>query len=126
MEVKYKIDLTPVSFIAGDYQEFVYNLVNDETLAPVDIGAARELGMILFTYGDNEHPLIAKSGEPITVNGVTSAFLVRLTSEDTKDLNSGLYIQQPYLVDDNGKIFRPGQGTVNIVPRGFEENAIKV
>lgn len=122
MEIKYKVDLAPVSFIAGDYQEFLYSIINDENLKPVDVGAARELGMILFSYGDNMHPLVVKKGEPITINGMASAFLVKLTSNDTKNLNSGLYVQQPYIVDDDGKVFRPGQGTVNIIPRGFEEN----
>lgn len=126
MEIKYKIELAPVSFIAGDYQEFMYNLVNEDTLAPVDIGAARELGMILFAYGDNEHPSIVKQGEPVTINGVASAFLVKLTSDDTKNLNRGLYMQQPYLIDDDGKVFRPGQGKVEILSRGFEENVIKI
>lgn len=113
MKINYKIDLEPVSFIAGDYQEFQYTVQDSETNLPVSL-TGMQTGMALYPYGDNENPVAYYEG---TNNGNT--FLVKIPSETTKEFN-GLYVQQPIIVS-NEETFRPGQGTVNIYPRVFEE-----
>lgn len=123
MNITWKTELDPVSFIAGDYQEFEYDIVDVETGKPVDLRAATELKMALFRWGHNDTPAVVVNGFRVAVDGVESAFKVILDSKITAEL-SGFYIQQPILVDSTGKIFRPGQGTVNVIPRAYEENAV--
>lgn len=118
MKIEYKVEMEPVSFIAGDYQEFQYNITDSETGLDVSLVAA-QTKMVLYPYGDNENPSLVVDGEIVGKNN--SAFRIQLTSDATKDLR-GLYIQQPIIIDNNGKVFRPGQGAVNILPRAFDEN----
>ena len=118
MKITYKIELEPVAFIAGDYQEFQYNIADLESGAGVSLEAC-QLKMALYPYGDNENPQLVVDGELLDNN--VSAFKVKLQSDATKDL-SGLYVQQPIIIDSDGQVFRPGQGTVNIHPRAFDEN----
>lgn len=121
MEIAYKIELPPVSFIAGDYQEFEYNVTDAITGAPVDLSGITSAQVALFRYGDNETPALVVNGSLVTHEETLTSFAVRLNSDDTQAL-SGLYIQQPIIIDNAGKVFRPGQGTVNIIPRVHEEN----
>ena len=123
MKIYYKIELEPVSFIAGDYQEFQYDITDTTTGKDVDLDADTvEVKMALYPYGDNETPVFVVNGEKTG----HSSFVVKLKSEYTANLNSGLYVQQPIIIDSDGDVFRPCQGTVNIYPRAKEDNAINI
>lgn len=122
MQVTYKEELAPVSFIAGDYQEFEYTIMDIDTNQPVKLSSeanVEKFEMVLFRYGDSDNPVLKVSG---VKRPSSSAFTVCLGSEITEALDSGLYIQQPIITDRYGRIFRPCQGTVNILSRGKEEN----
>ena len=118
MKIDYKIELEPVSFIAGDYQEFQYRVSDSETGLGVSLKSTRELKLALCPYGDNENPVLVLDGE--LLDNDASSFLVKLKSSDTENL-SGLYLQQPIIIDNDGQVFRPGQGTVNIYSRAYNE-----
>ena len=127
MQITYKEELAPVSFIAGDYQEFEYTVVDVKTGQTVETADGATMKLVLFRYGEMETPALVVEGyaKPEFLGGSSGVvFTVNLTSELTKDLESGLYVQQPILVDCYGKTFRPCQGTVNILSRGKEENLI--
>lgn len=118
MRIDYKIELEPVAFIAGDYQEFQYNVSDSESGLGVSLDSC-QLKVALYPYGDNENPRLVVDGE--LLENSSSSFKVKLDSAMTKDLG-GLYVQQPIIIDNDGQTFRPGQGTVNIHPRAFDEN----
>ena len=124
MQVTYKEELAPVSFIAGDYQEFEYTIIDIDTGKMVDAETAKSMQLVLYRYGETETPALVIDGKtrPSDLGGAGAVFTVSLESSITKDLESGLYVQQPIIVDQNGREFRPCQGTVNILSRGKEEN----
>lgn len=126
MQVTYKEELAPVSFIAGDYQEFEYTLIDIDTGKPIDATTAKEMRFVLFHYGDTETPVLNVVGRtrPMDFGGGGAVFTVCLESDITENLESGLYIQQPIVIDQNGRTFRPCQGTVNVYSRGKEEKAL--
>lgn len=118
MQVTYKEELAPVSFIAGDYQEFEYTITDINTGRAVDPRLIKSFEVVLFRYGETETPALVVQGtrRPEFLGG-GNVFTIALRSEDTAKLESGLYIQQPIIKDDE-KTFRPCQGTINIIARG--------
>lgn len=116
MKIDYKIELDPVSFIAGDYQEFEYNVVDSASGMTVSLNENQiaSAKVAFCSYGDFESPVLVIEAAREDMSG--GSFLIRLESSDTEGL-SGLYVQQPIITDVDGMVFRPGQGTVNIYPR---------
>lgn len=128
MQVTYKEELAPVSFIAGDYQEFEYAITDIDTGKAVKADTVKSFKLVLFRYGETETPALVVPGEalsrPSSLGGKEGTiYTVSLEYKHTKDLE-GLYIQQPIVVDCKDKTFCPCQGTVNIIARGKEENYV--
>lgn len=118
MKIDYKIELDPVSFIAGDHQEFQYHVMDAETGFNVELTRTQEVKVAIYPFGDGGNPVLVVKGK--ILDNDSSSFLIKLNSSDTEELR-GLYVQQPIIVDHDGQIFRPGQGTINIYPRAYNE-----
>lgn len=112
--------LDSFSFIGGDFQELEFTVIDNETMLPVDLSYFLDIRWILFRLGDWENPILNLSGEILASD--TSKFVIYINSEYTKNL-SGLFVQQPMLIDSSEKEFRPAQGTINIIPRGNNLNS---
>ena len=110
-----------ISFVGGDFQQLEFFIKDTESDDPVDLSTFEEVRWILFRYGDPNNPILNLNGEVVASN--TSIFNVYLESDLTKNLGGGLYVHQPALIDSKGKEFRPGQGHINIMPRGNGENS---
>jgi len=104
-------NLDDVTFIAGTYFELVFAAL-DEYGVSIDLNGAT-IDWALSLFGDPTELILQKSG---VISAPTSdgIFTIILTNSDTSALG-GKYIQQPVITDSVGKVFRPGQGLVNII-----------
>lgn len=121
MELTYNEELSPISFIAGHYQELEFTVTDTITKEPVDLVTFNSIKWVLFRFGDPENPLLTLDGHVVADDA--SKVDVFIDSEYTKDLD-GFYVHQLILTDSNDKEFRPAQGGISIVPRGWEENSL--
>ena len=119
MELLYKVELPPISFLGGDFQQWEYAVTDKDDGSEADLTYFQAVGVVIFRPGDAGNPILKILGSVVAANA--SHFVVNIKSSYTKNLED-VYIQQPFLIDSDGDEFRPGQGTVNIIPRGNIEN----
>lgn len=113
-------ELQSVSWISADFQELEFTITDSVSNEPVDLSVFSDIRWVLFRYGDPNNPLLNLQGTVVASD--TSKFNVYVNSEFTRDI-SGLFVQQPILIDSSYKEFRPVQGQVNIIPGGQRENS---
>jgi hypothetical protein len=107
----YSNTLDEVEMLAGDYQEFVYNVYTSGS-AEVDLVDA-DLYVFIFSYGDPSSVIIQLEGQ--YTGSPINQFTAVLPSSSTIDL-SGVYQQQPRIVFSSGETYNPGQGKITIFP----------
>jgi hypothetical protein len=103
-------DLTEFSFIAGTKMTLTFDIY-DSGSSVVDLSGGT-CNWYLSNYGQTT-AILSKSGS-ITGSPV-NRFVVTLDPADTLAL-SGKYVQQPYVQDFYGNIYRPSQGIITIFP----------
>lgn len=114
-------ELQTESWIGADFQELEFQVFDSVTQGPVDLTTFQEIRWVLFRYGDPDNPLLNLVGTVVATD--PSKFNVYVNSEFTTDLGGSLYVQQPVLIDSQGKEFRPAQGQIHLVARGNGENS---
>ena len=102
-------DLDEVHMIAGDYKTFRY-VIYDENDVLVDLSSAT-CSVAIFKYGDPTNVFCVLPGTVIGVGIFTATF----TSALSVGL-SGVYQQQPKIVDYLGNTHIPSQGKIVIFP----------
>ena len=102
-------DLEEVHMIAGDYKTFIYT-VYDESGSLLDLSSAT-CSVAIFKYGDAENIFYTLPGSVIGMG----KFSVTFTSACSINL-SGVYQQQPKIVDYLGNLHIPSQGKLVIFP----------
>jgi hypothetical protein len=109
-------NLPEISFIAGSEQSFhfICYAENGIDLLNISEGSAT---WTLCPYGEFQTTALIKTGIIDMHNLLAPAygFSVLLDSLNTETL-SGKYIQQITVVDSLGNTFKPGQGTIIILP----------
>lgn len=103
--------LEEFSMIAGSTRTLEFTVYEEDGVNLLDLTGAT-IKWSLCPFGDFSYNVLQKNG---VITGA-GTFTVSLTSSDTSSL-SGKYIQQPTITDFNGKIFKPSQGTVLIIPQ---------
>lgn len=116
-------ELDTIEFIAGNFNNMEFTVKDGETGELLDLSTFSGVRWVLFPYGDPDSPILNLLGEVVSTD--YSKFIVYIKSEYTKGLE-GLYVQQPVLIDNRGKEFRPAQGYVNIIARGNGDNSVIV
>lgn len=114
-------ELQTERWIGSDFQELEFTVIDSVTGEPVDLTTFQEIRWVLFRYGDPDNPLLNLIGTVVASD--SSRFNVYIESEFTRDLGGNLYVQQPVLIDSQGKEFRPAQGQINIASRGDGDNS---
>jgi hypothetical protein len=102
--------LTDTFFIAGTDKVFTFSAYASDGVTPLNITSAT-IEWTLCRFGEFNQPIITKEGVIIDAYH----FTVTLDANDTFTL-SGKFIQQPIITDFSGNTFRPGQGTIIILP----------
>lgn len=114
------VELPSYSMIAGDKETLIFEVydiegnpynLNDKT-------RVKALKWVLSPYGQIDNTVCELPGTPIDSNNVatdveTNRFAVLLSTSDTINLNSGLYLQQPIIVGE-AQENRLGQGIITI------------
>ena len=103
--------LDEFSMIAGTNFIITFNVYEEDCVTPLDLTGAT-IKWVLSPYGETSYRIITKTG---VISGV-GEFYISLVAADTISL-SGKYIHQPIITDFAGKIFRPAQGTILIMPQ---------
>ena len=99
--------LSPVSFVAGTDQQLQFAVL-DSASAIVDLNNC----YCFWVMGSILNPTtISASATGSLVSGSSNIFYADLQPSDTSGLQ-GIFIQQPRIVDVNGKYYIPGQGKV--------------
>jgi hypothetical protein len=101
--------LDEVSFIAGTNQR-IYFTVSDSASAIVDLTAS-VCYWSMSPAGDLSYTAASAVGHP--VSGSPEIYYVDLVPSDTTGL-SGIFIQQPKIIDFLGNVFIPDQGKIVI------------
>ena len=114
-------ELQTERWIGSDFQELEFTVIDSVTGEPVDLTTFQEIRWVLFRYGDPDNPLLNLIGTVVASD--SSKFNVYVESEFTRDLGGNLYVQQPVLIDSQGKEFRPVQGQIDIASRGNGDNS---
>lgn len=114
-------ELQTERWIGSDFQELEFTVIDSVTGEPVDLTTFQEIRWVLFRYGDPDNPLLNLIGTVVASD--SSKFNVYVESEFTRDLGGNLYVQQPVLIDSQGKEFRPAQGQIEIASRGNGDNS---
>ena len=114
-------ELQTERWIGSDFQELEFTVIDSVTGEPVDLTTFQEIRWVLFRYGDPDNPLLNLIGTVVASD--SSKFNVYVESEFTRDLGGNLYVQQPVLIDSQGKEFRPAQGQIDIASRGDGDNS---
>lgn len=114
-------ELQTERWIGSDFQELEFTVIDSVTGEPVDLTTFQEIRWVLFRYGDPDNPLLNLIGTVVASD--SSKFNVYVESEFTRDLGGNLYVQQPVLIDSQGKEFRPAQGQIDIASRGNGDNS---
>ena len=106
--------LPEISFIGGTDKLFTFTTYDDDGVTPLVITGG-DVKWLLCPYGEFNITTLEKTvASGITITGA-SEFTVTLDAADTVTL-SGKFIQQVIITDFIGNIFRPGQGTILILP----------
>ena len=114
-------ELQTERWIGSDFQELEFTVIDSVTGEPVDLTTFQEIRWVLFRYGDPDNLLLNLIGTVVASD--SSKFNVYVESEFTRDLGGNLYVQQPVLIDSQGKEFRPAQGQIDIASRGNGDNS---
>lgn len=122
-ETNVNAELETVSWIAGSFQELEFQVKSPDVTEPVDLVIFSEIRWVLFRYGDPDNPILNLRGHVVASD--TSKFNVYVLSEYTSELD-GLFVQQPVLIDGEGKEFRPAQGQIHISAQGKKDNSITI
>ena len=101
--------LPELSFIGGTDKVLTFTAYDDAGALLNLTGATVQ--WTVCPFGIYNYPVIVKDGVIATVN----TFTVSLLAADTQYL-AGKYIQQVTINDFSGNTFRPGQGTIIILP----------
>jgi hypothetical protein len=105
-------DLDEIQMNAGDEQEFSYT-VYDSSGSLLDIGLAT-CSVSIFKYGDPENLLLSLPGS-VSGSAMPGIFTAAFPSGSSINL-SGVYQQQPKVVDYLGGIHTPSRGKIIIFP----------
>lgn len=103
--------LEEFGFIAGTDYVITFNVFEENGITPLDMGGAT-IKWVLAPYGQTSYNVLQINGV-ITDVGV---FTVTVPSASTETL-SGKYIHQPVITSFAGAEYRPGQGTLLLIPR---------
>jgi len=107
-------NLPPISFVGGTDQRLEFTVV-DSASAVIDLSSSGSY--CFWVMGPISNPTnISASGIGTYISGSVDRYYIELVPSDTENLG-GVYIQQPIVVDGNGKFYIPGQGKVTIFPR---------
>jgi len=104
--------LEKISFIAGTLYTLEYMVYDEDGVTPLDLNSSTTK-LYLCPYGQQNFIAVDADG---VLSVTTGLFTVELTKAMTQNL-SGTYIQQPTVIDFEGKEFRLGQGEIVILPR---------
>ena len=104
-------DLEEVHMIAGDWQEFEYDVYDIEE-ATLDLTDA-DCSVLIIKYGDPSYVLVTLEGDYTgsPINRFTASF----PSGSSINL-SGVYQQIPRVTFPDGKTYNPSQGKIVIYP----------
>ncbi len=105
-------NLAEIQMYAGDETDFSYN-VYDSASALLSLSGAT-CGVNIFRYGDPSYVTAYLTGV-ITASPIVGNFTANFPSACSIDL-SGVYTQQPVVIDYEGKKHIPGQGKIVIFP----------
>lgn len=103
--------LEEIEMIAGDYQEFVYNVYTGDG-SEVNL-LDTILTVFIFRYGDPSSVILEIGGE--YSGSPIYQFKAIIPSASSIDL-SGVYQQQPRIEFPSGKIYSPAQGKIVVFP----------
>jgi hypothetical protein len=106
-------DLEEIQMIAGDEKILTYTVYDSETGTAVDITGAT-CSVSIFRYGDPAILLLSLPGV-VTGSDVPGEFKAEFPSSSSISL-SGVYQQQPKIVDYLNKTHIPSQGKIVIFP----------
>lgn len=110
--------LEEIYMIAGSYYELVFKIYN-ENGSPVLL-LNSPISWYLAPYGRPDESVIKLTSDDTTEIDITgdNEFTVYLRYDDTINLATGKYIQQPVVGDfeQPTSYFRPAQGVVTIIP----------
>ena len=104
--------LEEFQMIAGDEQEFTYNVYDSED-EEVNLNGAT-CSVVIFRYGDPGTVLVTLEGA-ITSLPTINQFTCVFSSSSSIDL-SGVYQQQVKIIDYLGVLHVPSQGKIIIFP----------
>ena len=105
-------DLEEIQMNAGDKQEFSYT-VYDSSGSLLDIDLAT-CSVSIFKYGDPENLLLSLPGS-VSGSSNLGVFTAVFPSGSSLSL-SGVYQQQPKVIDYTGGIHTPSRGKIIIFP----------
>lgn len=114
-----KNQIEDVTFIGGGDQTFGFT-VYDKKGELLELDGCRII-WTLCNLEQKDYPIIKKDNQSIggvTINGAGD-FSVKLTSEDTFQLEDGKYEQEPVIIQPNGNTIRPVFGYV-IIRKGSQ------
>ena len=104
--------LDEFSFVAGTPFTLTYTVYDEDGATPLDL-ASSTTKLYVSPYGQLNYVAIEVAGVVSVTPGV---FTVTLTTAHTSAL-SGLFVQQPAVIDFTGEEFRLGQGNFIIEQR---------
>jgi hypothetical protein len=104
-------NLEEVTFIGGN--EFIFSFgVYDSNGSPIDLSATTPSWAMSY-LGQQDSPVLVKAG--VLSGSSPNEFSVTISGIDTIEL-SGVFIQQPIILDFDGGTYRPAQGRIIIIP----------
>jgi len=104
-------DLEEIQMIAGDDKTYTYN-VYDDSGSLLDLNAAT-CSVSIFRYGDPTNLLLSLTG--VISASPLGQFTAEFPSSSSINL-SGVYQQQPKIIDYLGRTHIPSQGKIIIFP----------
>lgn len=103
--------LDEFSLIAGTTFTLEFSVYEQDGVNLLDMSGGT-VSWVVCPYGQDDYNVLTKSG---TVTGL-GTFTIELIPSDTESL-SGKYIHQPIITDFSGKLYRPAQGTMLVIPK---------
>jgi hypothetical protein len=104
-------DLPDMQMIAGDEQDFTYNVYTSASTL-IDLNGAT-VTVNIFRYGDPSYAVVVLTGN--ITGSPLGEFTATLTSGCSISM-SGVYTQQPVVLDYLGKKHIPSQGKIIVLP----------
>ena len=103
--------LEEFSFIAGSQYSIDFTVYQSDGINPMDLGGAT-VYWVLAPYGQPDYTVLQITA---TITG-TNTFTVTIPSASTASL-SGKHIHQPIILSFGGKVYKPCQGLLLILPK---------